>query len=83
VLKDPIDVAAATAGERFTLDMATVYVCRRGVSPARSREIARQVLACYVAGIASTFAATYTTWCKVNVPTEIRNRIVGVPRVLH
>ena len=82
--KDPIDVAAATVGERFTLDMATVYVCRLGVSPARAREVARQVLACYGAGIAPTFAATYESWCRVNVPTEVRNGIVGGgPRVLH
>jgi hypothetical protein len=82
-MKDPVEVAAVTAGAKISLEAATVYVCRHGISPSRSREIGRQVLACYQAGIAPTFAATYQAWLWVNQPTETRNHIVGGLRVLH
>jgi len=76
-MKDPIEVAATTPGMAFTLDSAMAYVCRRGISPPRSREVARQVLACYQAGVAPTFAATYNQWIQTNTLSR------GEPRVLH
>lgn len=77
-MSDPIEMAVRTDGSTITLEVAMVYVCRRGIPPHESRHVARQVLACYHAGIAPTFAKTYEAWKRINHPKELRDRIVGV-----
>lgn len=53
------------------------YVIRNGITPERAHTVVRQVEACQRAGIGSTFEEAFKAWVRVNVPTKIRDRIVG------